>query len=163
MGSRPNPSLSTVCVARGCGLHFGASVRSSIRSMAEQTGSPLGRRSMNLFPRIENADAAPPSNLQPAVAALWGLTAIVRSAPLPAASEKIDSAGVAALVCARAPLQPRTFDPGIARGRCCRRLHLRSVTLHCATFQASISCRQDSIQFPERSLERMCSMIAAKP
>jgi hypothetical protein len=44
--------------------------------------------------------------LQPALAALGSLAAVFGPAPLPAAMEKIEAAGVAALVCARASLHP---------------------------------------------------------
>jgi hypothetical protein len=53
--------------------------------------------------------------LQPAVATLGGLTAILGPASLPAAMEKIETTGFAALVCARASLHSRTFDPSLVR------------------------------------------------
>jgi hypothetical protein len=53
--------------------------------------------------------------LQPAVATLGGLTAVFGPASLPAAMEKIKATGIAALVCARASLHSRTFDPSVVR------------------------------------------------
>jgi hypothetical protein len=101
----------------------------SIKANKNHQRHPVENASI-LIARIENTDAAPTADLQPSVATLPGLPAILRFTALGASAQKIAPTGVTALVRTRASFHARTFNPGVARSRCCCRIHVKFVTFH---------------------------------